>query len=266
MLADDFKSYGREIKKLLRASGVDLASRCSFREVIDVSYQHLLDYYRHEYLYKTALLNSYVLQNFSLSDTLLLNEFRIGKSKADAVLVNGTNKVFEIKTELDRPERLSTQLNDYYRAFSEVFIVVHHSLVDKYRLLVDEKVGVMIFDNNVIEVERQAIVDHSSLDIESMIKALRKDEYLALVKALSGRIPAVSPVLLFKTCVGILKQFGADEVHFEFLNVIKKRINSATSDMITRSELPESMRLSCYYSNLGQNEYVSLLRKLDSRL
>lgn len=63
---------------------------------------------------------------------MLLNEFRIGASIADTVLINGTNKVFEIKTELDTPERLTTQLQDYYKGFSEVYVFTHYSLAAKY--------------------------------------------------------------------------------------------------------------------------------------
>ena len=86
-------------------------------DLIHYAYQHLLKEYRYEYLYKSALLNDFVLRNYSLADTILLNEFRIGKSKADSVLANGTNKVFEIKTELDSSERLNSQVADYYKAF-----------------------------------------------------------------------------------------------------------------------------------------------------
>src|SRR5438128_2222499 len=107
LLSDDYKKHGRQLKALLMKSGAQVNEKQTFGAIIDSCYAHLLTNYRHEYLYKAAILNDYVLKNYSLDDTILLNEFRVGNSKADAVLVNGTNKVFEIKTELDSPERLN---------------------------------------------------------------------------------------------------------------------------------------------------------------
>ncbi|HTK18401.1 MAG TPA: sce7726 family protein [Mucilaginibacter sp.] len=259
----DFKQYGREMKKLLKKNGIELREKCTFRDMIQYSYDHLLSCYRHEYLYKTALLNSYVLQHYSLADTILLNEFKIGNSKADAVLVNGTNKVFEIKTELDNPDRLNSQLNDYYKAFSEVYVVVYHEHSERYRLLLDPKVGIMTFQNNQICVVRESTVDHTKLDSATMMKALRKEEYLQVVKNLSNSIPEVPPVSLFKACLNVVFNYGADEVQLEFLKVIKKRINQQLNEMVVTVDLPDILKLSCYYSNINQNEYISLIKRLN---
>lgn len=258
----DGKKSGRQFKNLLTKSGVELDRKCTLNELIEHSYTHLLSHYRHEYLYKSALLNSYILKHYSLADTVLLNEFKIGNSKADAVLVNGTNKVFEIKTELDTPERLSTQIQDYYKAFSEVFIVVHHSHITRYMHLVDKKVGVMSFSNNIIEIIRPALPDMSQLDIVTMMKSLRKDEYLTVVRELNGKLPTVPPVSLFKCCLEILLQFAVDEVQREFLKVIKKRINPSRNEFVLHPDLPDSLRLSCYHSKLNENNYLSLIKRL----
>lgn len=265
MFDEDFKQYGRQMKRLLKKNGVVCAEKCSFKEIIDISYTHLLDHYRHEYLYKTSLLNSYVLKNYSLTDTVLLNEFKVGNSKADMVLVNGTNKVFEIKTELDSPERLNSQINDYYKAFSEVYIVIHHSTINKYANLLDECVGIMTFNQNNIEVLRTAQSDQTRLDITIMMKSLRKDEYLALVRNLSGFVPKVQPVLLFKSCLQVLSEYAVDEVQFEYLKVIKQRINTSTNELVVEPNLPDSLRFSCYNSNLNENDYLSLIKRLNYR-
>ena len=263
MLDENFRSSGNQIKRLLKMGGVSLDRKCTLGEMIEYAHSHLLKNYRHEYLYKAALLNDYILKNHSLADSILLNEFRVGQSKADAVLVNGTNKVFEIKTELDNPGRLATQINDYYKAFSEVFLIVHHTHYEKYLSLIDKRVGLMLFNDNSIKIARQAVPDNSNLDTIAMMKALRKDEFLYVVKALSGELPDVKPVLLFKSCLEILRQFAPDEVQAEFLSVIKKRINSFVSDVVTSANLPESLKLSLYYSNINRNEYISLVKRLD---
>jgi hypothetical protein len=263
MFADDFKEQARQLKRLLLNSGVEIEKKSSISQLIEISYEHLLTHYRHEYLYKVALLNSYVLENHCLSDTILLNEFRIGNSKADTILVNGTNKVFEIKTELDSPERLCTQINDYYKGFSEVYIVIHHSEISKYLAFIPEQVGIMTFSkDNTIELCKEATIYTDQLDIVTMMKALRKDEYLQLVYKIAGEIPKATAVQLFKACVNILSSSLVLQVQSEFLKIIKKRINASTNELIKNPKLPAALRLSCYNYNPDQNDYLGLVSRL----
>jgi BarA-like signal transduction histidine kinase len=267
MFAENFKPFSRQMKSLLKKTGVELEPKSTFSEMIEVCYDHLLKNYRHEYLYKVALLNSYVLSHYSLADTILLNEFKIGNSKADTVLVNGTNKVFEIKTELDSPERLTTQLNDYFKAFSEVYIVIHHSAIDKYRTLVDPHVGIMVFGaDHAIQTLRSAIPYHEKLETPAMLKAVRKEEYLHIVKTLCGTVPAATPVHLFKACLNALSGFPVLDVQAEFLKTIKQRINPLTNELIQDTAIPTALRFSCYNYNLDRNDYLSLIQRLNYQL
>src|SRR5690606_12921659 len=94
-------SYIRRMKKYAGWENLVQDKPARLGDLIAYSYNLLEQHYRHEYIYKNKLLNDYVLKYHALEDTVLLNEFRIGQSIADAVLINGTNKVFEIKTELD---------------------------------------------------------------------------------------------------------------------------------------------------------------------
>lgn len=263
MFSDDFKAQARHLKQVLRRIGIEVEKKIQISELIDISYEYLLRHYRNEYLYKVALLNSYVVKNHSLSDTILLNEFKIGNSKADTVLINGTNKVFEIKTELDSPERLCTQINDYYRGFSEVYVVIHHSEIPKYMSCIDNHVGIMLYSReNTIELLRSAEVYVDKLDILTMMKALRKEEYLHLVERVAGEIPRATPVQLFKACAHILSKYPVLDVQDQFLKIIKERLTLSTTELAMKTELPAALRLSCYYYNLNHNDYLSMVTKL----
>ncbi|WP_113653427.1 sce7726 family protein [Pedobacter namyangjuensis] len=260
----EHKKYARQLKTLLNKNGAAIEDKCSIKDLIQFSYEHLLLNYRHEYVYKSILLNSFILKEYSLSDTALLNEFRIGNSKADTILVNGTNKVFEIKTELDAPTRLKSQLIDYYRGFSEVYIVVHHSLVEKYKSIVEPQIGIMSFSPlNEIEVVERATPDISKLEPIAMLKSLRKEEYLNVIKNLIGEVPKVQPVHLFNECLKIANSFEAEQVQNEFLKVIKDRIDIFTNSVTTQTDLPDYLRLACYHSNLNENDYIALIKRLN---
>ncbi|WP_198163652.1 sce7726 family protein [Pedobacter cryoconitis] len=261
---DTSKVYGRQLKKLLNKNGVTVQGRASFSEMLSLGYQQLLAHYRHEYIYKTAILNSYVLREHSLAETILLNEFKIGTSKADVIVVNGTNKVFEIKTELDTPERLQNQVNDYFKAFTEVYLVVHHSMLAKYLGRVDRHVGIMVFsENGNIDTIYTATPDHSRLDSTIMLKSLRKDEYLNLVRNLNGSIPIAKPVHMFTECCRIAKSFPVQTVHIEFLKIIKQRICKESNEITLDEAIPSYLKFCCYNADLDQNHYIALTKRLN---
>lgn len=85
---------------------------------------------RDEYIYRSAITKKILLGKHSLRTASMLNEFRVGNSKADLVILNGTATVYEIKSERDSLARLVNQIKDYKRVFSAVNVT---SLVKAYR-------------------------------------------------------------------------------------------------------------------------------------
>lgn len=100
-------------------------------------YKELLINYKSEYLYKNALLNKLLLGKYSVNTTTVINEFKIGSSIADFVLLNGDANIFEIKTEFDSLEKLNKQLADYVKFASRVYIVSSSKFIN--RLIDDYK-------------------------------------------------------------------------------------------------------------------------------
>ena len=103
-------------------------------QIISEIYQELDSAYRNEYFYKNTLLNKLLLGVHSPTTTTALIEVPIDKSKADFIMINGRAMVYEIKTELDTFERLSSQLKSYYKAFPNVNVVTSEdnlSLLEK---------------------------------------------------------------------------------------------------------------------------------------
>lgn len=236
----------------------------SLRGLLDFGYQELLQNYRHEYLFKSILLNDYVLENYRLDSSILLNEFQIGKSIADAILVNGSNKVFEIKTELDSPLRLATQVQEYKKAFSEVYLVVHEKQVEKYADYVTEEIGLLCFSERTgIYKYKEAYLDNSCLEVDVMVKSLRKDELTLLATILTGEEPEATPVKLFKTCLKLIRDYSSIEVQKEYLQIIKNRINPATNELIKSDEIPSWLKFFCYTENIKEKDYIQLTNSLE---
>jgi hypothetical protein len=260
------KQYVGHLRKLLSKSGVAISKQDSVKDVLDFSYSYLSENYKHEYIYKSSLLNNFILSQFSLDDTVILNEFKIGKSKADVVVVNGTNKVFEIKTELDTPDRLKTQIRDYYKAFNEVYIVTHCTLTEKYEQLLPVEVGIIsMCENSSMTVTKKASIVTEHLCPEVMMRTLRKNEYLFLIENLIGYIPQVPDTLLFKACLKTLENVDSVLVQRYFLTALKTRITQEQSFL--RSDLvPHYFRYTCYNLNLNEAQYISLIKRLSNRI
>lgn len=260
-------AYIRRMKKYTRWEQMTTDQPKRLGDLIAHTYQILEQYYRHEYLYKNKLLNGYVLKEYALEDTILLNEFRVGQSIADAVLVNGTNKVFEIKTELDTSERLQNQLEDYYKAFTEVYVFTHSTLVDKYLSLLPTHVGLLLYTaNGAVYESRKASPCNESLDTTFMMASLRKAEYTKLTKSLAGFIPEVTPAFFYRSCLEILQQFPVDLVQQAYCSILKQRIDLQTNTYLSEGEVPSYMNFSFYQSQFNKKLYLTMISNLSKNL
>lgn len=261
-------AYIRQLKKYSNWSGIVPESKPQIlQDLIDYSYEILVNHYRNEYVYKSTLLNDFVLKHYSLENTIILNEFRINDSIADVVLINGTNKVFEIKTELDNLERLESQVIDYYKVFSEVYLVTHHSVYKKHAPFLQDSVGILIYtEEGHIEEVKKAQVEETYLDIKTMMATLRKAEYMKLVRALAGFIPDATPVYMYTECLNVLLQFTPKEVQVAYQEILKQRISKEKNILINEGVFSKSFNYSYYNLKINKKSYITLNNNLNKKI
>lgn len=266
LFSEDYLLYTERIKSLLLPKEKKFRNKTSIKDLLDYSFLHMENEYRNEYVYKVRLLSNFILKQYSLKDTIILNEFKIGNSIADMVLVNGTNKVFEIKTELDSPERLKTQLQDYYKGFSEVYIVTHHTLADKYEKILDKKIGLIVFeDNSQICVYREAQKKTNQLDNIAMMKSLRKKEFLKIIIDINGSLPQVTPVMLYRKCLELVSLYDSKKLQKLYHLTIKQRITVDNSLLSEISDLPDYLKFFCYTAKFNAEQYSFISERLSVR-
>lgn len=170
ILEHGYSSYiDKKIERLQDFLSIEKGT--SRQKALEKMYSYLLKEYRCEYIYKNFITQKILLGRHSLNTSTLINEFRVGSSMADVVLINGKSTVYEIKTELDNPDRLQDQLTDYQKAFSEIYLVVHHSMVDNYmNKLSGSCVGLIALNKrNQLSVRKKAIRNTDHLDITTML-------------------------------------------------------------------------------------------------
>lgn len=235
---DNIGYIQRKASKYVEFGNLNLSTYSDFYEYL---YTDMLKNYRSEFIYKNEIVNKILLGRYSLNTAAILNEFRIGKSIADLVLLNGTSIVYEIKTEYDSPERLLSQIIDYRKSFLNVVVVTHHSVKEKYLNFLNanrlENIGLLVLTNrNTLSSEIMPKEDTEYLDVHYMFNCLRKSEYISLIRDYFEYTPDVPDTKIYRECLRLAKKIDELDFHNLMFDYLKKRTikekNMVSSQMV----------------------------------
>lgn len=209
--------------KLLRYSLIEKNKGNSYLKILRNTYQILEKKYPNEYVLKNEFLNRWVKEELGTNNSIIFNEFRIGKAIADLVMFNGISKVFEIKTLLDNEYRLLNQLEEYKKIFNEVYIIVPLELISKYSIY-DDSVGIITFDSisynfNLFRKAKRTL----SIDSNILMEILHSKEYLNIVKEYYGSLPYMNSFNQFEICKKLISRIPKQELNNLFIQSMKKR-------------------------------------------
>ncbi len=135
-------------------------------------------------------------------------EVKVDKSRADFLAINGFTKCFEIKSELDNLDRLSTQLTDYLRVFEYVYVVADNKHLSELSTFIDPRVGLWTFIGHK-KIEIRGAQFNTTLNSEAQIRLLNKSELKKAFK--SDDFP------------GILENHSANQINDAFKRTLKHR-------------------------------------------
>ncbi|MFG1272179.1 sce7726 family protein [Xanthobacter flavus] len=221
---------------------------------------------RDEYVYKAALTHKILLGRHSLRTAVMLNEFRVGTSKADLVILNGTATVYEIKSERDSLSRLEKQLCAYRDVFPSVYVMAGENHIASVISMTNSNDGILaLSQRNQISVVRQAIDDPERLKPAAIFETLRADEAKFALAGLGIRLPAVPNTKLY----GVLREAfeGLDRLsaHRAMVNSLKqKRDLRALGDLV--SQLPSSLQPAALSVPLRKIDHDRLVRAVGTPL
>ncbi|MBN8574100.1 MAG: sce7726 family protein [Candidatus Kapabacteria bacterium] len=187
-------------------------------------YSVLVDNYQNEYVFKNEFLNNWLIKELGETNSQIFSEFRVGNSIADLVMFNGCSKIFEIKTELDSDSRLTLQLENYQKAFNQIFLIIPKSKVHVYEKQ-DDSVGLITYDpasENLFSIYRNAT---RNLDIDTSVtmSILHTNEYKSIVRRHYGYLPQMTSFNQFKVCSELIFEIPKEKLNKLFIDEIKKR-------------------------------------------
>lgn len=236
-------------------------------DYLKYAYALLLNNYRNEYIYKNIIINKILLGKHRLNTSTILNEFKIGKSIADLVLLNGTSKVYEIKTELDSLYRCHSQVSDYRKVFKHIYIVTHISLANRYLNELDPDIGIIaLTEHNTLRTIREAVKRTDCLDGETMIKCLRKSEYSNIIKAYFGELPLVTPVKYFSECKELFSQIPVETLHDMMVLELKKRSIKEKEKFKCDDVVPQELKFLLWSLDYDSDSYEHLITRMNTSL
>jgi hypothetical protein len=256
-----YSSYLTEvINNTLLSNEID--TRWSLSSFFNWVYDLLFKNYRNEYIYKNIIANKILLGKHNLNTAQMLTEFRAGKCKADAVIINGTSTVYEIKSEFDSFTRLQKQLDAYSLVFDHINVITSPQQADKLLPELPDKIGILVVTNrNTISTIRDSISNKKNIKPSILFDSLRKDEYLNIVKQFYGFIPNAPNTLIFQECKKLYERIQPEIVHDVTMAMLKKRNESISLNEFLE-KAPASLSAYIVSNASNKTKLRSLLEKM----
>lgn len=229
-------------------------------EAISEIYHYMDCEYRNEYFYKNTILNQLLITKHDLYNTAALTELPIGDSKADFIMINGRGIVYEIKTDLDNLLRLERQIEDYYKVFSYVYVVVGNKQLQRVKefLMNDEKVGIYeLTKNSKLICRKKARYNIHDLAYEAMFQVLRKAEFESILLKHFNKLPDVNNFQYYRECLKWLKKINIITLQKDVLQCLKNRTLMIMESKL-EEDVPYELRFYAYFSKKIQADYQDI--------
>lgn len=264
---DELASEGASplLGKILKEAGAHLDGSTLLADVYNHSYKAIEKHYKNEYIYKNNIANKVLLGKHSLNTAAMLTELRIYESKADAVVLNGTSHVYEIKTELDSLDRLPKQLNDYSLFADYIHVITTRSYIDNVLDLIPQHVGVIELTNRgTFREVRSSTSNKENCSPKVIFDSLRKDEYCKIISSFFGDVPDLPNTQMYKACLELFEKIPAGIAHDLMVKVLKiSRTSEHQKNLI--KDVPKSLKAVAVSSNLSKAQAIRLAQALRGR-
>tara|TARA_R110002074_G_scaffold228259_2_gene399945 strand:+ start:151267 stop:152172 length:906 start_codon:yes stop_codon:yes gene_type:complete len=219
--------------------------------------------YRHEYTYKSALTHKLLLGVHSLKTAAMITEFRVGSSKADVVILNGTSTVYEIKSERDNLDKLKRQITDYRKVFAKVNVITGENHLSDVMKFVQDDVGVLLLSKRgQISTIKEAQDLPERLSPEVIFESIQTKEASMVLKSLAIQTPKVPNTLLHETLKNEFIKLDPVDIHSAMLKVLKKTRSSQPLELLLNS-LPKSLSTVVLSSKIRKKDHHRLIETMD---
>ena len=223
------KGYSDYLTEVCSHSGLmdRIDESLSFFEFLEEVFSFLTGNYQNEYIFKNTIAKKLLLEKHSVDNSRMLTEFRVGKNRADVVILNGTSTVYEIKSRFDSFARLNDQLSTYQKVFDHINIVTTPDQAKKLIPIIPIQIGILSLGvDNEFSLLRESISNKHHIENDVLFDSLRKSEYISIIESLTDTVPNVPNTRIFAECKKLFCQIEPEVVHEEAVKVLKNRCDA----------------------------------------
>lgn len=221
---------------------------------------------RNEYVYRSALIRNVLLGRHSLRTASMLTEFRISSSKADMVILNGYGTVYEIKSDRDSLARLESQIENYRKAFSKIYVVAGTGHIQDVLDKTSEDVGIMnLIRWNRISIVREAKENFDYICPATIFDSLRLGEAIDILKDLNVDIPDLPNTLMRNALRSIFIELDPIDVQYCMIKTLKRTRNLAPLSTLI-ANLPYALQSIALMVQLRNKDHDRLVETLNKPL
>lgn len=222
--------------------------------------------HRHEYIYKAALTQRILLGTHSLQTASMLTEFRVGKCKADIVILNGTATAYEIKSERDSLARLERQVEAYRNVFAKVYVIAGENHIDSVYAEIDRDVGVLVLTGRQnISTVREAMHRPERTSALAIFDSIQLREAVLILRMLGAAVPDAPNTKLYAAVRDEFAKLDSVRTHEAMVAVLKKtRHLQPLANLL--NHLPESLHTAALSIPLRIADRERLLRAVNTNI
>ncbi len=263
----DLAVHGRSptLARLIRESGLDpgVNSTKHVGAVFDQAFDQLKRRaHRHEYIYKAALAQKVLLGIHSLQTASMVTEFRVGRRKADVVILNGTGTVYEIKSERDNLRRLASQIDAFSRVFAIVNVIVGNNHVGDVEASVPDHVGIMVLsDRYQVKTLKPAMEDPKRTDATAIFDTISQREADLILKAADKTLPDVPNTQRYAALREQFVTLDSETAHRGMVDCLKRTRNLRPLSGVLES-VPDSLCAAVIATPMNRREHDRMITAL----
>lgn len=262
LLSNDTASTHEKLIDALKVE-LDLSASCTLSETINKTYSILRrEGNRTDYVYRNAIIDKVVIGRHSINTATPIQEFRVGSSLADLVVLNGTSTVYEIKSERDTLRRLTSQIENYSKVFEKTYVVTSATKLHSLEDALPAHVGIITLSRDyTLQTVREATTDWDLIDPTAISRTMTIPEACTALEHLGLPVPNVPNMLIRRALDETFKSLGAQICSRAFISTVKiSRKPSVTQANITR--VPRPLRSFAVSHLQKADELAMILQRL----
>lgn len=263
LLSNDTVSTHEKLIEALRVE-LDLSASCTLSETINKTYSILRrEGNRTDYVYRNAIIDKVVIGRHSINTATPIQEFRVGSSLADLVVLNGTSTVYEIKSERDTLRRLATQIENYSKVFERTYVVTSAAKLHSLEHDLPEHVGIITLSRDyTLQTVREATTNWELIDTIAISRTMTIPEACTVLKRLNTPVPDVPNMLIRRAIDNAFKRLDARSCSQAFTSTLK----SSRRPRVTQADItqvPRPLRSFALSHLRNAEELMTLLGQLE---